>query len=147
MHQIGSCGRVERFISDRTSKTARGNIKLVCYTCLLYRLLMLAIDSFGVLRILLVAKTPIWLMPGAGGPASSTIVHSATFLFVCFRIVRVKLELTIALMLVLASVDLAMELLKLLLFLGQVMWLIDCRLLRDQSHFVEFFLSRHLLLF
>ena len=86
-------------------------------------------------------------MPGAGGPASSTIVHSATFLFVCFRIVRVKLELTIALMLVLASVDLAMELLKLLLFLGQVMWLIDCRLLRDESHFVEFFLSRHLLLF
>jgi len=87
---------------------------------------MLAIDSLSELRILLVAKTPIWLMPGAGGPANSAIVHSATFLFVRVRIVRVKLKLTIAFVLVLAPVDLAMELLKLLLFLRQVMRLIDC---------------------
>ena len=99
---------MEGFIGDGTPKAAWGNIKLVSHTRLLYLLLILAIDSFRVLRVLLVAKTPIWLMPGAGGPASSTIVHSATFIFVRFRIVWVKLELTVALMLVLASVDLAM---------------------------------------
>ena len=71
---------------------------------------------------------------------TSTLIRRDRLIRVELEIVRRVLEITVARRL---TVDLALQLGQVLLFLGHVCWLVDRRFFRDQRHLIKLLLSCH----
>ena len=130
-------------MDQRVVSTYIWPVELVDVTCLLVWLILIPpFDCDGHNWVLFYSNYPIVVAISSTIVVSltSTLIRRDRLIGIELKIVRRVLKIAMARRL---TVDLALQLGQVLLFLGHVCWLVDRRFFRDQRHLIKLLLSCH----